>query len=224
MMRRFLARAHIWLGWIVGVPLLLWTASGLFMVLQPIETVRGEHLKRPPAPLVLTGPVVAPKTGLRTVKSMTLEARPDGPRWVIAYIDGGGRLADVATGALLPPIDAPSAALLARASFAGAAELQRVTRTPAAMPPLDLRRKRPAWRATFADGSNVYIDADTGAMLATRTKLWRVYDFMWGLHIMDLQGREDTNHPVLMLFAGVAAISVLVGLVLLPMRRRRTGK
>ena len=41
----WLGRLHIWIGWLVAVPLLLWTVSGLFMVSQPIETVRGENLK-----------------------------------------------------------------------------------------------------------------------------------------------------------------------------------
>jgi hypothetical protein len=117
-MRRLLTHAHVWLGWIIGVPLLFWTASGLFMVSQPIEKVRGEHLKRAPMPLVLTAPVVAPVTGPRRVKSITLEQRPDGPKWVITYVDGGGRLADPATGALLPRIDAVTAARLARTAFA----------------------------------------------------------------------------------------------------------
>ena len=43
------ARWHIWLGWLVGVPLLLWTLSGVAMVARPIEEVRGEqaHVPRP---------------------------------------------------------------------------------------------------------------------------------------------------------------------------------
>ena len=40
-----LARWHIWLGWLVGVPLLLWTLSGLVMVARPIEEVRGTSLR-----------------------------------------------------------------------------------------------------------------------------------------------------------------------------------
>lgn len=220
-MRQFLARAHIWLGWIVGMPLLFWTASGLFMALQPIETVRGEHLKRPAPPLVLTVPVVAPTTGPRPVKSMSLEPRPDGPKWVIAYADGGGRLADPATGALLPRIDAANAARLASTSYAGSPALQGVKRSSADAPPLDLRRNRPAWQATFADGTHVYIDAETGSVLATRTKFWRAYDFMWGLHIMDLKSREDTSHPFLITFATLAVVGVILGLILLPWRRRK---
>ena len=47
---------HIWLGWLVGVPLILWTASGLFMVARPIEEVRGEHLRAKAAPISAIAP------------------------------------------------------------------------------------------------------------------------------------------------------------------------
>ena len=43
-MRR-LARWHIWLGWLIGLPLVMWTVTGLVMVARPIETVRGTHLR-----------------------------------------------------------------------------------------------------------------------------------------------------------------------------------
>ena len=51
-MRQRLRRWHIWLGWIVGLPFLAWTVSGLVMVARPIETVRGEGLiaEAPPLP------------------------------------------------------------------------------------------------------------------------------------------------------------------------------
>ena len=39
--RQQLRRWHVWLGWLVGLPLLVWTVSGLFMTAFPIERVRG---------------------------------------------------------------------------------------------------------------------------------------------------------------------------------------
>ena len=41
---------------------------------------------------------------------------------------------------------------------------------------------------------------DTGEIAARRTAWWRFYDFMWGLHIMDLQTREDAHNPWLIGF------------------------
>jgi hypothetical protein len=43
--RSLLSRLHVWLGWIIGVPLLLWAGTGLFMVARPIDEVRGTHLR-----------------------------------------------------------------------------------------------------------------------------------------------------------------------------------
>ena len=44
-MRRQLFRYHVWLGWLVGIPLLLWTVSGLVMVARPNDIVRGSDLR-----------------------------------------------------------------------------------------------------------------------------------------------------------------------------------
>ena len=43
---RLFAKWHIWLGWLIGVPLIIWTLTGLVMVSRPIEEVRGTHLRK----------------------------------------------------------------------------------------------------------------------------------------------------------------------------------
>ena len=58
--RGTLRRWHMWLGWLVGVPMLFWTVSGFIMVARPIEEVRATALLRDPAPLRLSTPAVAP--------------------------------------------------------------------------------------------------------------------------------------------------------------------
>lgn len=213
-------RWHVWLGWLVGVPLLLWTASGLFMASFPIDMVRGEHLKAEAPALPGFRPVVPILEG-RPVQTLTLSQQAGTPVWLVDYADGGKRRADARTGALLPSVSAREAALLARAAFAGKAEIAAVTRFSADNAPLELRRPRPSWQARFADDTHIYIDAETGAVLVTRSALWRAFDFMWGLHIMDLQTREDTNHPILIGFAALAVISILIGIFLLPLRRAK---
>ncbi len=53
-----------------------------------------------------------------------------------------------------------------------------------------------------------------------RTRWWRAFDLAWGLHIMDLSGREDTSHPVLIIFAAISLAGALIGCVLMFRRRR----
>ena len=101
-----LMRWHVWLGWLIGVPIILWTASGLLMVAQPIETVRGNHL-RSEAPALDAITPVAPVLEGKQAKSLTLQQNSAGPFWVIAYADGDKQRADALTGALLPRFRGP---------------------------------------------------------------------------------------------------------------------
>src|SRR5688500_9128643 len=190
--RQKLRRYHIWLGWLVGLPILLWTVSGLVMVARPIEEVRGEDLLREAPVLALARPAVPPRIGPRPVASLVLEQGQSGPVWVILYADGAARLADAGTGRLLPGITAAEAARIVASRYTGRARITAADRTPADKPPLDLRRKVEAWRVTMGDGTRFYLNAATGQILARRTSFWRFYDFMWGLHIMDPGSREDT--------------------------------
>lgn len=227
-MRLRLTRWHIWLGWLAGGPLLLWTISGLFMVAQPIETVRGTHL-RAEAPSVTTpeNPPVFPQidSNIRAVRSVELAQRPGGAQWIIRYGDGGGRRASIETGAYLAPqITSEEAVRIAESAYAGDQSLAQMQRFEADANPMDLRRGRPAWQARFGDTHHVYVDAETGDVLAIRTRLWRAFDFMWGLHIMDLGEREDTSHPILIGSAILALLMTLFGAIVLPWRYLRKRK
>lgn len=222
-MRKKLRRWHIWLGWIVGLPFLAWTVSGLVMVARPIETVRGEGLiaEAPPLPAGLVP--VPPAIGPRPVASLRLEPQPSGPKWLIRYADGGARLADAVSGRLLPPLAAADAARIVEARYTGAARIAAVDRTAADAPPIDLRRKVEAWRVTMSDGTRFYLDAATGEILAKRTRWWRFYDLMWGIHIMELKTREDAHNPLVIGFAILSLVTVVLAFLLLPgtLRRRR---
>ena len=211
---------HIWLGWLIGVPLILWTASGLFMVAKPIDEVRGSHLRQPVSAIQAIKPV-APLLEGRAVEKLTLEQRKSGPVWIIQYADGGARRADPSDGRLLPQIGAADAMILAHDYYSGTAQNTGAERFSAENAPLDLRQNRPSWRVNYDDGTRLYIDADSGSLLAVRTRWWRMFDFMWGLHIMDLQSREDTNHPLLIGFAALSFTGLLLAFIMQIWRQKR---
>lgn len=224
--RQRLRRWHIWLGWILGLPFLAWTLSGLVMAVRPIETVRGEKLLSPPPPLPNGFVPVPPAIGPRPAVSLTLDPRPGGPKWIVRYGGGGTRLADPATGRLLPPLSAADAARTVEARYTGAARVAAVDRTSRDEPPIELRREIDAWRVTMSDGTRFYLDAATGEIVARRTRWWRFYDLMWGIHIMDPLGRENANNPFEVAFAALALLTTALAVVLLPLtirRRRRLG-
>lgn len=206
--------------------MLLWTLSGMVMVARPIAEVRGTDLLRDHAAVSLAGPLVTPRVEGRAVRSLALESRAGGARWVINFAGkpGGSRLADPATGALLAPLGAADAMREVVARYKGTAKVVRVTWSDAAQPPIDLRRPIDAWRVRMSDGTNFYVDAGSGNVVARRTRFWRFYDFMWGLHIMDLHGRANPHNPWVVAFAFLALVMVLMALVLLPIATRRGSR
>lgn len=222
----FLARLHVWLGWVIGVPLVIWAATGLWMVSRPIEEVRGSHLKAEPPALMLESAPIFPAFPADHGEplSVRLEQQWDGPVWIATFAHGHEMRASAKDGHWLPKISKRQARNIALRWYKPASAILSVHHTPADAPPLDLRKEKPAWGVAFADGSNVYIDADTGSLLAIRSGQWRLFDVMWGLHIMDLQAREETSHPLLILFAALAVVATLLGLILLPLAKRRRRK
>jgi hypothetical protein len=225
-MHRTLNRLHVWLGWLIGVPLLFWTVSGLWMVARPIDEVRGAHLKADPPALVLPSEPVFPvlPADHGSPLSVRLEQQADGPMWIATFAHGHEMRAAAKDGKWLPAVTEAEARKSARRWYKPASAIVSAHHTAADAPPLDLRKERPAWGVAFADGSNVYIDADTGSLLAIRSRQWRAFDWMWGLHIMDLQSREESSHPLLILFAALAVGGTLLGLFLLPLAKRRRRK
>ena len=222
--RSRLRRWHIWLGWIVGIPFLIWTISGLVMVWKPIEEVRGANLLKPPVPMVFDAPVVPPAIAGVPLKSLSLERRAVGPRWVATLPDGTARLANPETGMWLPPYSAADAAAEVAGVYAGNSPVRSVTRTDPGHPPRELRHAVAAWQVALEDGTNFYVDANSGMLHAKRTRWWRFYDFMWGLHIMDPSTREDTHNPWVIGFGLAALLTTVLALVMLPLTLRRKRK
>ena len=207
-----LRRLHRWVALVVGVQILLWCVSGATFAWLDDAEVSGEHLAAPPAPVMVPAalaladprPLVAPDT--TEVRLLRV-----GERWVYRVTsESGRRLHDAATGAPVQ-LDAPAVRALATALYRGDGRLVDVERHGAAT--METRRHGAAWAAKFDDelGTTLWLSADDGRLLETRTDAWRLFDILWMLHTMDYDGRDDFNHPLVILFASVALWVALTG-------------
>lgn len=61
---------------------------------------------------------------------------------------------------------------------------------------------------------NIYIDPYSAKIVAIRSNQWRIWDFMWGLHIMDWNERDDIGNIFLKIFSILALLSAISGIYL----------
>ncbi len=221
-MQRF-AKWHNWLGWLVGVPIVMWTVTGLVMVAKPIDEVRGNHLREnteqaalPPETNIA---ITLPETAGKPVRSVTTAMADSRPVTTIEYMDGQIERYGPA-GDLLPLVGEVEARIIVADAIIGGDKVASSTFFAADDVPFDFRRPVPVWQVELEDGTHVYVGQQTGEIAAVRTRWWRIFDFMWGLHIMDLETREDTSHPILILFAALGVTGSLLGCILMFRRRK----
>lgn len=215
---------HKWLALIIGVQIFIWIATGLFFTVVPIEQVRSEHRIRELAPAHLStadlSQFSAAVAGADAPIRLTLENRPEGARIVADYADGSAALFDARSGAKLSPLDQESALAIARARIETEAPVASSEFVTTASP--EYRGALPAWRIAFDEPSRlaIYVGANTGQVTARRSELWRVYDFLWALHIMDYRDHENFNHAPIIIVSILAFLSTIAGIALIPYRFR----
>ena len=203
---RVARHGHRWLGLLVGLQLLIWSVSGLYMVAVDLDFIHGDSLVRDVKPAFdLAAPRVTmtevTKASAGAVDSLRLRALPDGQR--VYEIGRGGQvtLFDAETGAKLSPLSESRVAGLARRYYAGTGRVASVAllEREAERPPEIQTRKLPLWRVDFDDPleTSLYIHPDSGALVVRRHRFWRWFDFLWSLHIMDYQERTDVNNWLL---------------------------
>lgn len=167
-MRR-LARWHIWLGWLVGVPIVMWTLSGLVMVARPIEEVRGEHLRKPVEKAALPGDtniaITLPEASDRPVRSVSTTMEGRQPVTTITYMNGAVERFGP-EGVQLPVIGEVQARLIVAERIKGGDAIVSSTFFAAEDAPFDFRHPIPSWQVELEGGTHVYVNQETGAITA----------------------------------------------------------
>jgi hypothetical protein len=203
---------------IVAVQAVIWSVSGLYMTAVHIDIIHGDHFVRKiaPEPRAATD-LVSPLAAARTVggSSARLSSLLGRPVYVVGSANGN-RLVDARSGKPLPPPSAAEIRKAAKLRFAGPEKLSRlslITEIPG-----EIRgREPPLWRADFSGWNKptLYFDPATGELVSRRHELWRIFDFVWMLHIMDYDERENVNNWLLRGATWLMVVTVLSGAWLL---------
>ena len=207
-MMKFMRKAHNYLGLILFVQIGLWFLSGLVMAWLPIDEVRGNHLRNRVTTswhsASVTPSDILRNHGSTAVLSLTHRINEVG-------------LAEPGSLNAIPVYHVVDDNIAYRYSaLTGAGDIGE-TQLLSVLPQEVQNLSAPLWQVNFDDdlNSRFYIDPNTGSVLRVRTDTWRLFDFMWMLHIMDYKDRSNFNTPWLIAFSGSAFLFTLTGVALL---------
>lgn len=211
-------KAHKWLGLFIGLQVVIWSLSGLYMTAVHIDIIHGDHLVRPAptrsadASRLIDPLLVARRNGAQEVRLAWVRNRP-------AYVLAskiGERVVDATNGQPIRPPSEAEIRAVATATYTGSepiASASLITEIPG-----EIRgRKPPLWRVEFDQWNKptLYFSPVTGELVTRRHELWRIFDFVWMFHIMDFNERENVNNPLLRIFAWGALLMASSGIWLL---------
>jgi uncharacterized iron-regulated membrane protein len=223
-------KLHRYLGLVLGVQFLLWTAGGLYFSWSDMDEIHGDHQRHPAPPLHVSGPLTSPGTVLdglqarhpslavasvqvvdvlgQPVYQVVYQARPgaDQPRLI--------QLASARTGAFRGPLSRGEAVALAKSRFHGHAEVEWVEYLTTADAHHEYRENPlPAYAVRFKHPSRttVYVAAQLGTVQKFRNDKWRVFDFLWMLHTMDYASRDNFGNVLLRAFSGFGLLTIASG-------------
>jgi uncharacterized iron-regulated membrane protein len=211
-------KAHKWLGLFIGLQVVIWSLSGLYMTVVHIDTIHGDHLvHEPPRKSADVTGLKDPLTvmGANRGQAVRLAWVRDRPAYVVKG-DNGEKVVDARTGNPVPLPTEAEIRLIARSIYTGNEPI--VSASLITDIPGEIRgRKPPLWRVEFDHWNKptLYFSPITGEPLSRRHELWRIFDFVWMLHIMDYDERENVNNPLLRTFTWGAVLMALSGAWLL---------
>ena len=193
---KFIRSLHRYLSIFIAIQLLLWTVSGIYFAFNKIELIRGEQYRLP----TNVEYRIFDRLGQQVIAS-----NKDGNIVYRTYPEGN----------MLEKLSVEEAKLIA--SIKTSLEPVSAILLTESLPGSEYRgRSLPIYQITTTskDDTNIYLDPLSGDVLAIRSDSWRMWDFLWSLHIMDYDQRDNINNFLLRIFSILALVSSISGILL----------
>ena len=218
---------------------MLWTIGGLYFSWSNIDEIHGDF-QRKEVPLLSSNiSMVSPTMILDTIKkihridsivSIQLIEILGKPHYQVRcisaihnmashkdHMSAMNHLASAETGLLRGPINKDESVEIAKMRFSGNPSVKSVEYITSINNHHEYRESPlPAYAITFEDPTNttVYVASELGTVQKFRNSKWRMFDFLWMLHTMDYQARDNFGNILLRSFSIFGMITVLSGFAL----------
>ena len=211
-MKFTIRKIHKYLSLFVSLQLLLWTASGIYFAYNKIENVRGEQYREQ-----TSFSVDLSKINFEVEDISTLSFANRLNERVVVIRDTQGKKYFDFDGNLIDKISFEDALKVVKT---------KTNLSPLLVEEVTEAKKRaeyrgrdlPIYRVVSTNNKNekinVYVNPYSGDISAVRSTQWRIWDLLWGFHIMDWQDRDNIGNIFLKIFSVLALLSAITGIVL----------
>ncbi len=219
-------KSHRYLGLFIGIQFLFWAVGGFYFSWMDIDEIHGDHLvnfsgKAP----VIQNDLISPDKALdiakidkSKVEELILVTVLDENYYRIV-IDDTFKLINAKTASIRKPFSKEEAINYAKEIFKPNNEVRSVHYVTKENMPDHLQYRGgplPAWAISFDHESNsvIYISANKGSFERIRSQNWRIFDFLFMLHILDFDQRDNFNNVLLRGFSILSLITIFSGFLL----------
>ncbi len=231
--KQLIRKTHRYIGLIVALQLLAWTLGGIWFTWNDIDKIHGDHLRNTKTKVVLAPKISVQKalealTDYKSLHSITVIQVLSTPVYQIKYKtaqdDSKIALVDGDSGELFPEISQQNAIDIAngvKGFEAQVLSVELITHTNAHH---EYREKpMPAWAITYdyPESPTFYVSTKLASVTAVRHNSWRVFDFLWMLHTMDYQTRDDFGNWLIKIFSLIVLVTAISGIVLFIISSKR---
>ncbi len=229
--QRKIRKTHRWMGVILGIQFFLWTIGGLYFSWSDMDEVHGDHQKAHIHPVSADIDLVNPKEIIDQIKlrdsinflfDIRLIQILNRPFYQITYSkehDRGKKtqFANAKTGELRTALSKEDAIEIAKKNFTNDTPVKSVEYLTNTNGHHEYREQPlPAFAITFSHPTNttVYVASELGTVQKFRNSKWRIFDFLWMLHTMDYQSRDNISNWLLRAFSIFGLFTIISGFTL----------
>lgn len=221
----YVRKTHRYLGVFIGIQFFLWTVGGLYFAWTNINEIRGNHLVHHDEVLIVKNNMLSPnevltinKIPIVSVKELKLTSLFFESYYDV-QLEDNMMLISAETGTIRDEITEDEAKKIALKKLKKAVTIKDIEYVTDENIDQHFQYRGgmlPAWAVELDDDSNTvfYICAIRGTLERVRTKEWRIFDFLWMLHIMDFDERDNINNSILRGFSILGLITILSGFIL----------
>lgn len=234
----YIRKTHRWLGVILGIQFMLWTIGGLYFSWSNIDEIHGDFQKKEVPLLSSDISMVSPSMVLDTIKkvhridsivSIQLVEILGKPFYQVRcisaihqmenhtdHMSAMNHLASAESGILRGPLSREESIEVASRMFNGNPNVKSVEYLTTLNNHHEYRESPlPAYGVTFEDSNTtVYVASELGTVQKFRNNKWRIFDFLWMMHTMDYQARDNFGNILLRSFSIFGLVTVISGFAL----------